>query len=180
VRFFDAFRGRLLLSVVGAMLVAASVAVTFIVRDELRRPNVAAVVDAARGPATEGPELAVTRSVDGLEFPDWRRWSWRAVGGRRDVLEDDREAATTIYRHGKQTITYSIVSGTGNVDADEYFGFTRQVTTPGGKVELVESGGPNVMILRRMRGGRTIILTGVPPGKRLARTMRRLAVRGTT
>ena len=37
----------------------------------------------------------------------------------------------------------------------------------------------DVAILKRKRNRRTIVMTGTPAGARLARTMRRLAVRGT-
>lgn len=156
-------------------LVAAGLAI----RDFLGRPNIPAVVHAARSPMIDPPAAAMARSVEGLRFPDWQRWSWKPVGGRRDILEDDRKAATVLYRRGDQQITYTIIAGTGNVD-DEAATQTRQATTPTGKVELSETWGPpaGLLILKRKRNKRTIVMTGTPAGARLARTMRRLAVRG--
>ncbi len=83
----------------------------------------------------------MARSVEGLGFPDWQRWSWTPVGGRRDILEDDREAGTVLYRRGDQEITHTIIAGTGNVN-DEAATRSTQATTPTGKVELSKMLGP--------------------------------------
>ena len=164
--------------------------------DEFRRPDVPTVVQAARSPAVDDPRTAMARTVDGLGFPDWRRYSWTPVGGRRDRLEDDREAATVLYRNGARTITYTIISGTGNVDDEDAGMNWVQVFTGGRKIGLVQGAVDDVLTLKRERHGRTVVMTGKPFDKRrldfdktlephptiaprgMSRTMRRLAVRG--
>lgn len=79
------------------------------------------------------------RTVDGIGFPDWSRWGWKAIGGRSDVLADEREAATMRYRRGRQTITFTVVAGTGHVeDAQPVRGVYRN--PPLGKTELTLGG----------------------------------------
>lgn len=172
------------------LCVVAVVAAVLLGCADLSRPNVPAVVEAARSPAVDDPQTAMARTVDGLGFPDWRRYSWTPVGGRRDRLEDDREAATVLYRNGARTVTYTIVSGTGNVDDEDTAIQTAQVFTAGeGKIALVQGATDDVLTLKRERDGRTIVVHGRPVDRRLAqtppiaqgglaRTMRRLALRG--
>jgi hypothetical protein len=82
------------------------------------------------------------------------------------------------YRRGAESITYTIVSDTGNVD-DEGATVSRQLNTPGGKVEIMLSQVGGYLTLERKRDGRTILTTVAAPSEPLARTMRRLAVRGS-
>jgi hypothetical protein len=149
-----------------------------LIRDGIDRPSVPEVVGLARGPQDDDVTLATGRTIDGLGFPDWRRYGCDAEGGRLDRLEDDREAATVSYRCGAEQITYTIVSGTGNVD-DETITVTRQLAVPGGgKLEVVQAQSNEHPTLKLKRAGRTIIIAGVSPNDALARKMRRLAVRG--
>jgi len=173
-----------------ALCLVAIVAAVLLIRDDVRRPSVAAVVDAARSPAVDDSRTAMARTVDSLGFPDWRRYSWTPIGGRRDRLEDGREAVTVRYRNGARTVTYTIVSGTDNVDDGDTAVQTQQVSVAGeGKIALVQGVTDGLLTLKRERDGRTIIMTGEPVDQGLvgslpaaqgglARTMRRLAVRG--
>jgi hypothetical protein len=119
-----------------------------------------------------------------------RRWAqpsscWfagRRAGptSRRSSIEDEREAATVIYRSGDRSITYTIVSGTATSMTRPH-PVARQRSTPGGgKVEIMQAQTDGVLALTRKRAGRTILRTGAPLSPRLARTMRRLAVRGVS
>jgi len=166
--------GRLLALV---LCLAVGVAAYVLIRGAVDRPSVPDLVKIAREEMVDDARTATARKVDGLGFPDWRRYGWNARSGRLDRLEDDREAATVLYRRGGDEVTYTIVSGTGNVD-DESVTLTRQISTPRGKVEIVQAGTDRVSTLKRKRDGRTILMTGAPPSDRLARTMRRLSVRG--
>ena len=79
------------------------------------------------------------RTVDGIRFPDWSRWGWEAVGGRSDMLEDEREAATMRYRRGRKTITFTVVAGTGQVEDAQPVRLVYR-NPPLGKTELTLGG----------------------------------------
>ncbi|MFA9269282.1 MAG: hypothetical protein ACEQSX_00780 [Baekduiaceae bacterium] len=142
--------------------------------DDVDRPTVPAVVAAAQRPADSARTLA---SAHGVPFPDWRAEGWRPVGSRTDALADDREAVTVRYRRGDQTVAYTVVSGTGNVD-DETAVFTTQVGDGPSKIELVTTGTASTAVVKRQRNGRTVLLSARPESDATARMLRRLAVRG--
>ena len=161
------------------LCVAVGAGAFVLIREGTQRPNVPDLVETLRGGIRDDSRTATARTIDGLGFPDWRRYGWNARGGRLDQLEDDREAATVFYGRGAESISYTIVSGTGNVD-DETATVSRQLAVPGGKVEIALAQTGDYATLKRKREGRTILMTGASPNDQLVRTMRRLAVRGVT
>ncbi len=169
-----------MLRVILLMLCVAIGAGAFVlIRDETQRPSVPQLVELVREGIRDDARVAAARTIDGLGFPDWRKYGWNARGGRLDQLEDDREAATVFYARGAESISYTIVSGTGNVD-DETVTVSRQLQVPGGKVEIALAQTGDYATLKRKRKGRTILMTGASPNDQLLRTMRRLAVRGVS
>jgi hypothetical protein len=161
------------------LCVAIGAGAFLLIRDGTQRPNVPQLVELVREGIRDDARTAAARKVDGLGFPDWRRYGWNARGGRLDRLEDDREAATVFYARGAESISYTIVSGTGNVD-DETITVSRQLQVPGGKVEIALAQTGDYATLKRKRQGRTILMTGASPNDQLLRAMRRLAVRGVS
>ncbi len=161
------------------LAVAIGAAVFVLIREETERPDVPQLVELVRGGIRDDARAATARTIDGLKFPDWRKYGWNARGGRLDQLEDDREAATVFYARGAESISYAIVSGTGNVD-DETSTVSRQLEVPGGKVEIALAQTGDYATLKRKRTGRTILMTGASPNGQLLRAMRRLAVRGVS
>ena len=159
--------------------VAVGAGAFVLIRDETQRPSVPQLVSLVREGIRDDARVAAARTIDGLGFPDWRKYGWNARGGRLDQLEDDREAATVFYARGAESISYTIVSGTGNVD-DETVTVSRQLRVPGGKVEIALAQTGDYATLKRKREGRTILMTGASPNDPLLRTMRRLAVRGVS
>ena len=70
------------------------------------RPPLASVGE----PAGDADTLPRLRAA-GLPFPYWEdEFGWRATGVRTDRI-DGRDTTTVFYRHGRQEIAYTIVSG---------------------------------------------------------------------
>ncbi|MDO9356201.1 MAG: hypothetical protein Q7T55_21055 [Solirubrobacteraceae bacterium] len=101
-------------------------------------PTMTDVALLASKPMSTAPERAVRVKVDGIGFPDWTRWGWKATGGREDTFEDARTAAVR-YEKGKESIVVVVVSGTGDVNSQQAV-MARQRTPPSGKVELTAGG----------------------------------------
>lgn len=155
------------------------------VRDEMSRPEMRQVVASAWSPMPLSATQATARTVDGIVFPDWSRWGWQPTGGRADTLSDHRTAATTRYERGDEVVTFTIVSGTDNVDDGQIWPFPAFAERDGEKVELGESrasfslpttSGTVVTVKRHVRD-RTVVLTGSPATQGVMNQLDRLALR---
>lgn len=100
--------------------------------------KVSEVATFAQQDVTIAADKAVTRTVDGVGFPDWSRWGWKPVGGRADESSTGRDIGTVVYRKGDDTIAYSVISGTKWVNGD-LGGRIVYRSPPEGKTELVLS-----------------------------------------
>jgi len=87
-----------------------------VIHDEATAPSVPEIANLARKPMPLASQQAMARTVDGVHFPNWARWGWTPIGGRTDRMEDGRIAATTLYTRDHDTIAYTLVSGTGDVN----------------------------------------------------------------
>jgi hypothetical protein len=52
----------------------------------------------------------LSRSIEGVPFPNWRERGWRTVGARSDRI-DGRRAETVFYERAGRRVAYTIVSG---------------------------------------------------------------------
>jgi hypothetical protein len=60
---------------------ALGVAAFAVIREEVERPSVTSVVKAARGSVVDSATKAKPRKIDGLGFPTWTAYGWKAIGG---------------------------------------------------------------------------------------------------
>ncbi|MGC9221913.1 MAG: hypothetical protein ACP5H2_11290 [Solirubrobacteraceae bacterium] len=101
-----------------AATVTAAVTATVLVAGTTT-PSLAAVVALAARPATGSaplPDRAHPRSllrvhVGAVHFPDWQADAGWTATGRRSDLVDGRRVLTVYYRHGRNLLAYSIVTG---------------------------------------------------------------------
>lgn len=160
-----------------SLLAAASV---IAIRDDITRPTMSQVVQDTRTSGSLSGAEAAARTVDGLRFPDWSGLGWRPVGGSRHALTDGRTAATTEYTRGDDRVTFTIVSGTDNVDDNELWPTATFAMQNHRRVELLEStaslDGVTVPVLKRHVRARTVVLTGSSPRPSMVRELRRLAL----
>lgn len=150
-------------------------------------PQVAAAAmrgdgDLAPAPAVASPGV-LDVEVDGLAFPDWRRFGWHHTGLRRDRVEG-RRATTVVYARGQHRLTYTVVSGDDHVD---YGVPTLAVLRERGKIEInFIEGGPYLrggmtdppagdIVFSLKRRGRTVVLTSDLVSGQQAKHMIRLA-----
>jgi anti-sigma factor RsiW len=154
-----------------ALAGAAAVAVALVAVLLIGGPGGPTVAEAARlaerppsgpapGPAGEsGTKLAL--AVDGVVFPDLRRpFGWRAVGMRRDRL-DDRGAAVVYYANDGRRIAYVIVAGAGLPRPEA----AKEATRAGVLFQLLEIGGRSAVTWRR--AGHTCVLIGAATHREL-------------
>ena len=165
------------------LAVVAAVAVVGLLIDRAReaRPVIADVAAvAAQAPEERAPKRGragvLDAGVDGLSFPDWSSRGWRAVGLRRDVV-GGRIAVTVRYRARQGQLTYTIVAGTDHIDYGDSTQTQSRESAGQPKVELnwvgaVVGTGRIVTFKRRSR---TVVMTVVDGGAKVARRMARLA-----
>ena len=179
--------------VVGLVLVAvlAAVAAGVLIAYDFNPatvPEVAAAAMRGGGDASGVPGVAspgvLDVEVDGLAFPDWQQFGWRATRVHRDSVEG-RKTTTVTYRRGRHHLTYTVVSGDDHVD---YGVSTLTVLRERGRIEIhFIAGGPDVrrgetvppirdVIFSLKRRRRTVVLTSDLVSARHARHMLRLAL----
>jgi hypothetical protein len=136
-----------ILAVVAVLTLVALGGRSFLGRAEA--PDMAQIAKLAKQPMTTAPGPALAARVDGVGFPDWSRWGWKAVGGRSDRFPKRRTEAV-LYAKGKERIAVVIVGGTANVDSLQPT-IAIQRTPPSGKVEL-QMGGTSLRIDGKIAG----------------------------
>jgi anti-sigma factor RsiW len=100
-------------------------------------------------------EGTLQRRFAGVTFPDWERaHGWRAVGARRDQV-DDRATDTVYYVHTHHRIGYTVRAGTPVAIPSR----GRRVERDGVDVQLYRDGARTVAVFER--AGRTCVLAGV-------------------
>jgi hypothetical protein len=157
--------------VVTALVTALAVAALLEQEHRHNRPTVTQVAGKAAVTFVAGGERALAQRVDGLGFPRWSGRGWRAIGGTT-FLVSGRPAASVVYARGQQRITYTIVSGTGQIN---YGGGRTHYRGQGTrKVELIWAETPGA-VLTFKRQSRTVVMTGTPVTQGLISTMDRLA-----
>jgi anti-sigma factor RsiW len=158
--------------VVTALVVALAGAGLLVQEHRHSRPTVPRVAEKAALTFVAGGERALAQSVDGLRFPRWSGRGWRAIGGTT-LSVSRRPAATVVYARGKKRITYTIVSGTGqiNTDAPPQTHYRGQGSV---KFALSWVAVPGPMLTFK-RESRTVVMTGTPATDSLVRTTDRLA-----
>jgi anti-sigma factor RsiW len=173
-------RSRVVLSL--AALALAVVALAVVVQQHRAQratvPKISALV--AEG-AVDPPARVRSRRVDGLGFPDFSALGWTVTGGRADVV-GGRGTGTAYYRRagGHATVTYTVLSGTKNLN-DANPTWVREHEGPRGKVALNWQSGPglveppSVLVVRFVRRGHPVVLTGRPASEALRREMTDLA-----
>lgn len=153
------------------------------------------VATLAQQDSTIRAAAATERTVDGIGFPDWSRWGWKATGGRAD--HPGRDVKTVFYEKGGKAIRYSIVAGTSPVNWD-FNGRPIYRSPPEGKVELlpgwvdqtstieipgdcgdgpcVASSGAARTVTRKIND-RTVVLTVTPPTDAVSQEAQDMALR---
>ena len=177
-----AMRSRMALPLAVVALAAVAVAVLVVVADHrAQRATVPKISALVAGGAVDPPARVRTRRVDGLAFPDFSALGGTVAGGRADVV-GGRETGTAYYRRagGHAMVTYTVVSGTKNLN-DGNPTWVREHEGPRGKVELSwqDSPGlaepPSTLVVRLVRRGHPVVLTGRPASASLRREMTALA-----
>ena len=92
-------------------------------------------------------------SADGLAYPTWARYGWRAVGARVDRL-DGRRATTVFYERDRRRIAYTIVAA----PALRQPAGARMSVRRGTELRALSVDDRHVVTWRR--GGRTCVLSG--------------------
>jgi hypothetical protein len=132
------------------------------------QPSVAAALELGTRPATApAPQplaahpTLLTRSVDGVAFPNWARahvmpiapFTWTPAGARSDRL-DGRRTQTVFYTHMEHHIAYTIVAGSA-LDPPTH---ARQITLAGHHLWELRDGDRDVVVFTRQ--GHTCVLAG--------------------
>jgi hypothetical protein len=149
---------------------------------EFRGATVAKVAAVAGGlprePApkpAEGMPGVLDRAVDGLSFPDFKRFGWRPIGARSDDVAG-RAAVTVYYARDGVQLRYTIIAGTGAVDNTKLW--SSEVVSAGRRTMSFVTGLPDRTLVFK-RAGRTVVLTapdtGTGANRKLRRTMLQLA-----
>jgi len=123
-------------------------------------PSVGAAAQLAlRGPALAGPapdpsdpSMRLSQSVQGITFPNWARFGWRASGWRVDRI-GGRSAVTVFYARGGRSIAYTILA----MPALRWPG-GRAVSYARTRFELLSA--EHRLVVTWRRGGHTCILSG--------------------
>jgi anti-sigma factor RsiW len=150
------------LAVAAATAVAAAIVAAVVLSSGPGAPSVA---DAARlgtqaptGPAPSPTGKAGTKlalAVDGVPFPNLRRFAgWNAVGERRERIHG-RDTAVVVYRKDGRRLGYVIVAGAGL--ARPTVGTTTLIR--GVEYQTLRLGGGRLAVTWR-RSGRTCVLVG--------------------
>jgi hypothetical protein len=107
---------------------------------------------AAPAPAAQGKLLAAEQ--DGVAFPEWSKFGWKAVGIRTGEV-GGRDATTVYYEKEGKTLAYTIVGG----DALDVPGDAKAVDVSGTPVHLfrTDDGRPAATWERQ---GHTCVLAG--------------------
>jgi hypothetical protein len=94
------------------------------------------------------------RRFAGVTYPDWtRKFGWRAVGERSDVL-DGRPTTTVFYRHTHHRIGYTVLSGE-TIDPPDG---AERLSINGLELRRFRLGEQDVVTFER--NGRTCVLSG--------------------
>ena len=174
--------GRTIL--IGLAVLAVAGAAYLGLRPDATVPEVAAAATkSTTGPAPRpAAPGTLDLEVDGLAFPDFSEFGWRAEGVRHDEI-DGRDATTVSYRRDRTRLTYTVVAGEDHVNYE--------VPTVSGMRDGVEinwfQGGvypqgaeqrpePGSLALTVKRRSRTVVLTTDRVGRKQARELRRLAL----
>jgi anti-sigma factor RsiW len=151
----------------GAALAALTIALVIALGGGAAEPTVAEAAGLGLRPPT-GPAPArfddsrtqLAADVEGVRFPDFRRYGWRADGVRRDTV-DGRDATVVYYRKGERRIAYVIVSGSGLPSPSGAGGTVRR----GVEYRALSADGQAAVTWRRV--GHTCVLTGSASGAEL-------------
>jgi anti-sigma factor RsiW len=158
------------LAFAGGAAAVAAIALVLALNGGATDPTVADAAElAARppsGPAparAEGSRTQLAVSVEGLEFPDFRRaYGWRPSGLRVDTV-DGRDATVVYYRKGERRIAYVIVSGAGLAPPADAHGPVRR----GVEFRVLRAGDRPAVTWQR--SGHTCVLAGEASGAELLR-----------
>ncbi len=154
-----------------AAVAAAAVAALVISLGGASAPSVLATVElAGPGPTLSAPKHDATNDallqtkIEGLPFPDWDQFEWRAAGARSDEIEGRR--ATTVYYDNPTgaRAAYTIVGGEA-IGAPEG---ARTVSVRGTPFHVLTRGGMRVVVWDR--DGHTCVMSApakVPEAKLL-------------
>jgi hypothetical protein len=115
------------------------------------------------GPAParlDGSRTQLAAEVDGVQFPDFRRYGWKADGVRHDTV-DGRNATVVYYRKDGRRIAYVIVSGAGLAPPSGAGGAVRR----GVEYQALRADGQAAVTWRRV--GHTCVLAGAASGAEL-------------
>jgi anti-sigma factor RsiW len=120
----------------------------------------------------QGAPGVLQRAVDSVAFPDLKRFGWRPIGARSDVVAG-RSAVTVFYARDGRQLRYTIVAGVGKVPEPRGT-IDRPVTYERRTMRFV-SGLADTTTLVGKRAGRTVVLTASAADPKLRSTMLRLA-----
>jgi anti-sigma factor RsiW len=144
----------------GAAVAVAAVSLVIALGGGAAEPTVADAAGLAVRPPTgpaparlDGSRTQLAANVEGVQFPDFRRYGWRADGVRRDTI-DGRDATVVYYRKDGRRIAYVIVSGSGLPPPSGAGGTMRR----GVEYQSLRADGQPAVTWRRL--GHTCVLTG--------------------
>ena len=120
---------------------AAVMGVSLVLKDEVTHASVSEIGAALQhGPEYDAASARHTR-LGAAKLPDWTGNGWRLIGGRADLLDDNRESITGFYQRAGDTIAYTVVDGTGEL-IDDAFNRDLTVIRTAGKQTVVLTGWP--------------------------------------
>lgn len=144
----------------GAAVAVVAVSLVIALGGGTAEPTVADAAGLAVRPPTGpaparqvGSRTQLAADVEGVQFPDFRRYGWRADGVRRDTI-DGRDATVVYYRKDGRRIAYVIVSGSGLPPPSGAGGMVRR----GVEYQSLRADGQPAVTWRRV--GHTCVLTG--------------------
>ncbi|MET0601676.1 MAG: hypothetical protein ABW167_06775 [Baekduia sp.] len=164
-------RARPLIAVV--LLIALGGTVVAVQHHRSTRATVGKVSAASmRGPLIDAVLGSI--DVDGLSFPDRGAVGW-TYAGLRDISVGGRPVLVAEYRHGPQTIDYALVTDTKGLNDGAPARQQMRHTARGDFEMNWQYGRPSSLLMRFVRRGHPVVLTGRPATEAVRRAMSNLA-----
>jgi hypothetical protein len=103
--------------------------------------------------SSRGHPALLGRHFEGVDFPDWSRFGWMALGARTDTV-DGRRTDTVFYTHHGHLIAYTVIAGEPLAPPGD------TTTERSGGLELHRFRDGDRDVVTFVRNGRTCVLSG--------------------